>query len=109
MGKTPYRRPFKSLKQSTYGQNRSTGGAFSDEEFAAFYLGSWTACRSSNVQEARYVQEDEILEVVFAGGATYQYPGITPDLAESFAKAGSKRGWIWDHIDSQGRDAFKVA
>ena len=109
MGKPKRKGPFfKSLATSSYGEQRSTDGAFNDAERDLFLFGSWVQCRSTNVAEARWVEEQNQLEVVFKGGNSYIYPNITRDLAESFAAAPSKRGWIWDYIDRQGGDAFKV-
>ena len=96
-----------SLKRSTYGQGRSTDGAFSDEEMFTFLNGAWTKCRSTCVAEARYVEEENVLEVEFKpSGTVAQYPSITLEAAESFGNAPSKRGWIWDEIDRQGGDVF---
>lgn len=99
---------YKSLARSSYGTGRSTDGAFDGEEYAAFFLGSWVKCRSTCVDEARYITEENMLEVVFKpSGTVCRYP-MDEKMAHSFAHAPSKRGWIWDHVDLQGGDHYYV-
>lgn len=71
---------------------------FSDEETASFLLGVPTACQSSNVREATYVEEARTLVIEFHSGGQYSYPGVGFELAEEFAFATSKGQFIWDRF-----------
>lgn len=91
-------------RRGSYGQNRSSGGAFTNEERADFFLGLWVTCRSTCVDQARWISEEGQLEVVFKpSGTPCRYP-MSGAMAEAFAAAPSKRGWIWDHIQTTGGD-----
>jgi hypothetical protein len=86
-------------KQST----RRTDAAFSAAELAAFLAGDWVDCRSSNVASARYLADQQALEVGFQNGSYYLYPDVSPALAEQFALAPSKGGAVFDDFKSPGR------
>lgn len=99
---------FKSLANSTYGENRSTGGYLSDDDLAAFLLGVWVPCNSSNVRECRYLADEEILEIFFLDGSAYQYYGVAHEVAEAFGRAPSKGGAVWDYMIRQGVSYARV-
>jgi hypothetical protein len=54
--------------------------------------------QSSNVKGARYDDEEQILEVMFKGGATYRYYGVGADVWDEFLGASSKGQFIWQNI-----------
>ena len=104
---------FKSLAKSSYGQNRRTDAAFTDQETVDFLNGVFVSCRSSNVKEMAYIEDDQHLIVVFkAKGnqqeAIYQYFGISGELAEAFASAPSKGGATWDYLIRQAVSYHRV-
>lgn len=103
---------YASLRKTTYGMNRRTDAAFTDEETIDFLNGVWVKCRSSNVEEMTYVEDDQTLFVTFKdhgkGEATYQYFGVSGTLAEAFASAPSKGGAVWDNLISQAVSYHRV-
>lgn len=91
-------------RQST----RHTTAAFGPRQAEKFVRGMvWTPCESSDVKEAMWNPEREILTIGFLDGSYYEYP-ITEDMAASFAYAPSKGGWIWDTITWPGRAYWKI-
>lgn len=57
---------------------------------------------SSNVQAAQYDQSELTLLVWFLDGSLYQYSGVTPHEAISFATAPSKGLWVWQTLRISG-------
>lgn len=90
------------------------GRAFDEEEAFSFLLGVWTKCSSSNVAEARYLDETMTLEVGFDGGDPaggidyYAYPGVTFNEAQSFALSDSKGTWIFRNLKLTGRAHYAI-
>ena len=98
------------MPATAYG--RRTDAAFSEEATFTFLLGAWTSCSSSNVQTARYDEEEGRLEIGFGkpGGSLtyYYYPGVTLTEAKAFAAAPSKGGWVEDVLKKPGRPYVKM-
>ena len=57
---------------------------------------------SSNVDEIHYDPEDSTLQIKFLNGGIYQYDDVSIREAESFAKASSPGGWVWDNLRLRG-------
>ncbi len=59
-----------------------------------------TPVESSQIKSIGYCPVTNTLSVVFnhGTGATYQYPGVTPDVFEKFMKAGSKGQFFGQHV-----------
>lgn len=90
------------------------GRPMDEEETFSFLLGVWIATPSSNVAEARYLADEERLEVGFDGGnkggviAYYGYPGVTTAEAQSFATSGSKGVWVDLNLKKTGRPFYFI-
>lgn len=92
------------------GGTRHTDAALSGDALAAFLLGVWTKVDSSNVVAARWLADDQSLEVEFGGpgkpSTFYSYPNVDEGKAEAFARSPSKGGEIWDHFRGTGEVKF---
>ncbi|MCH4021769.1 MAG: KTSC domain-containing protein [Acetobacter sp.] len=55
---------------------------------------SYSYFESSNVQSARYEDVEQILEVTFHNGGTYQYYNVPVQVAVEFEQAESKGGFL---------------
>jgi len=53
---------------------------------------------SSNLASIRYAQEEDILEVEFSRGGTYQYKGVPLNVFIDFANAESKGKFFQSNI-----------
>jgi len=53
---------------------------------------------SSNVKGARYDAEEQILEIMFKGGATYWYYGVEEEVWKRLLRAPSKGKFVWEYI-----------
>jgi len=58
----------------------------------------FVAMSSSNVKGARYDEEERILEIMFKGGAIYQYYDVDVDIWEGLLDAESKGKFVWEYI-----------
>ncbi len=95
-----YRQPHK--KQPT----RSTTAAFGVNDQLAFMNGEWSICAvSSNVRKARYIPDLERLEVEFMDGSKYYYI-VNEEIAQDFADAPSKGGFVADILRVAGGTKF---
>ncbi len=66
---------------------------------AAFLLGEWAPVTSSNVKEARYDAEMQVLEVGYIkNGKRYPYKAVSPEMADAFARAGSQGVWLHANV-----------
>lgn len=90
------------------GGSRGTGGpALDEEEVTDFLLGELLFVSSSNVAAAQYHPATGQLMVEFLAKArtpasAYLYDNVSEAEAENLARAGSKGGWIWDHLRVRG-------
>ncbi len=66
-------------------------------------FGEWLPMASSNVAGAQYEPDAERLTIEFKDGSFYQYQMVSRTEAESFARAGSKGGWVWDNLRVRGK------
>jgi hypothetical protein len=83
----------------------------------AFLLGVWVKVRSTNMVEARWVEDEDgsgTLEVGFNGGDPargtdyYALTNCTFAEAEYFAQAVSKGGFWHDHVIKTGREVLVI-
>jgi hypothetical protein len=76
--------------------------AFSREDRERFLWGEWVQCVSSNIREAMYDPEREVLSIGFGKPGTptvyYEYPNVWPEFAETFALAESKGRWVHQYL-----------
>ena len=85
-----------------------------EDETFAFLLGIWVKVPSSNVVEARYLEESDTLEVGFDGGDPsrgtdyYAYPGVSFNEAQQFAMSDSKGVWIDRNLKKPKRPYFII-
>ena len=63
-----------------------------------------TPMASSNVESAAYDPKQQILEVSFLSGSTYQYYDVPASTWTSFQRAPSKGRWIWRVARGYGSD-----
>ena len=57
---------------------------------------------STNVVAAQYFHETQQMMVEFKGHKSYLYSDVSIPEAISFTMAGSKGGWVWDHLRVRG-------
>ncbi|MHC4797460.1 MAG: KTSC domain-containing protein [Planctomycetota bacterium] len=55
-----------------------------------------TPVTSSNIQAIGYEAEDEILQVVFLNGSTYEYYNVPEEVYQAFMTAPSKGKFLWE-------------
>lgn len=97
------------MRRSRTSGTRHTTAAFGPTQALKFLRGGvWTPCESSNVKEAMWTPDREILTIGFLDGSYYEYP-IDENMAASFAYAPSKGGWIWDNITWPGRNYWPIS
>lgn len=70
---------------------------------AFLHFGVWLPVTSSNVQEIHYDSNTFALQIRFKNGGLYQYEDVSVREAESFAKAASPGGWVWDNLRVRGK------
>lgn len=80
---------------------------FSRDKIDAFlYFGQWLPVESTNVAALQYNPEKSELTVEYKNGGIYQYQNVSIREADSFARAMSKGGWVWDHLRLRGKGNF---
>lgn len=80
---------------------------FARDKIDAFlHFGQWLPVESTNVKALQYNPEKSELIVEFLNGGIYQYQNVSIREAESFARAYSKGGWVWDHLRLRGKGNF---
>ena len=61
--------------------------------------GDWQPVRkSSNVEAYKYNKTTKELTVMFKGGRTHSYSGISQDVAEGLGTASSPGSYVWKHF-----------
>lgn len=114
----------KAVTQAT--SNLVSQGVVEDiENF--LYFGTWLSVVSSNVARMRYEPAEtsgaafpppsgtvpagaiggrssggRLIVQFIQHGSTYEYSGVTVEVAHDFAMASSKGRWVWDHLRSAG-------
>ncbi len=83
------------MARKPYLPNRHGDGSMSHDEAERFLSGQWTKLRSEWPTFARWLPNNNVLEILFRDGHLEPYACDRP-LALSFAFAPSKGGWIWD-------------
>lgn len=70
-----------------------------EEDVRRYLRGGWMTVTSPHVTAARYLGEEQVLEVEYhvepEGTAVYRYDHVTEAEARQFAEAPSKGRWIW--------------
>ncbi len=67
-----------------------------------FIKGELLICDSSNVASAQYHPGNNSMMIEYRWGRAYIYSPISEAMAASFATAGSKGKWVWDHLRIRG-------
>lgn len=67
-----------------------------------FLAGEFVPVTSSNVGQIAYVEGEQKLMVIFLDMNEYEYHNVSRAEAESLFAAGSKGGWVWDHLRVRG-------
>jgi hypothetical protein len=62
------------------------------------FNGQWLMFRSSDVDEARYFHDEQLLEISFLSGNLCQYPNIPVEMAREFYHTASPGRWCWDNL-----------
>lgn len=90
------------------------GRPMTEDELFAFLLGTWVAVPSSNVVEARYLDDSETLEIGFDGGDPargtdyYALTGCSFGEAQLFAMSRSKGCWWHQNVVRAGRPVMTI-
>ncbi|MCK6565114.1 MAG: KTSC domain-containing protein [Dehalococcoidia bacterium] len=58
---------------------------------------------SSNLRSVGYDPTSNVLEVEFHGGSVYQYFGVPEHIHAGLMRAGSKGGYLADHVKDRFR------
>lgn len=82
-------------------------GPLSPEETAVLNR-EWHQMASSNVDEVRYIADEELLEVAFLNGYYYQYYNVPPKVFLAFLQTNSPGRFVWNVLRADGYEYARI-